>query len=1034
MKEQQINQIGKKEDHFIDEEFSPLDKMSKGGRREQVIQRNQENFWEEEVKEEKGDTKEEKEQQRTKRQRKQSWKNGDFLENLKEEKEPEGRGKETFFQEKDSTFAESLFTEENHLEGQKTESNEQEKRFFQEEKFFQRDCNRITDHLGKETIQNKPFLLQQKWIKQKDQKNKSFSTENLLKKGNNLSVEERVDKKEITFDKDTNEKDFFTDKEQIPVKKPSNKEKQRLDYQNGRKEKVEQSFVFLPTKEENPLLTEQDAFIGKEEPVIEESIMEEQESFFQEEVFDTGKNKKQETSKKRNSFAKKEEFLEDLKEESKSAKKEHSFYKKDTIFSKEEIVTMKQDFILAEEFISKPESLTLLVSEVVSTEKPENLKKENHCFISNRMGLKEESFAASKEEGISTKEEASFLFLQENFIEEDKEKNVPEEAVFQKEKDLFEKENLFEKEKHTASLKEKEKKKSDKQTKEEKQSFPQTKKKESIQKEHLPEEKEDIAISKSKKWERQKKKAERAEARLERSKEKLPKQKEYHWERIFDEKSGTGKYIVRVVEKEKDLRNPFLLEKTVRRLQGESREWIHRKVGEVEKENAGVEAAHKSEQVVEKTFGFVIEMPLSKQQKRKKRIERLEKKKRTEESLFLYQDYLEKHPELQKKVVQKQIQKKRIQREYAKNYRKKQAAKRKKEGWKKVDLFPEIIRKKIEKGKNQAAFLWMGGSILLFLLLFLTGISFCGALFGEMVSVVLTGSYFSEPKEIDQLELYFTWMEMELQDRLDRIEEEYPEYQEYEYSLEGIGHNPFALISYFSAKDSEFIASEKEQELEELFQESYGLTLTPKIEIRTKIETETRVDPVTRTEWEEEVEVEYEVRILEVELNVVSLEELAEERLDLEQKELFDLYLETKGGLQQFASPLATDWYHQISSFYGYRKHPITGQKQIHRGLDLAVPEGSPIYATHTGVVTTATYHNSYGNYVVITDENGFLTKYAHLSRFYVVEGEEVEQGSLIGEVGSTGNSTGSHLHLEVMKDGMYYNPIFYFATGESIP
>ncbi len=1015
-----------------------MDKKSKGGKREQVIQRNRENFWEEKVKEEKGDTKEEKEQQRTKRQRKQSWKNGDFLENLKEEKEPEGRGKETFFQEKDSTFAESLFTEENHLEGQKTESNEQEKRFFQEEKFFQGDCNRITDHLGKETIQNKPFLLQQKWIKQKDQKNKSFSTENLLKKGNNLSVEERVDKKEITFDKDTNEKDFFTDKEQISVKKPSNKEKQRLDYQNGRKEKVEQSFVSLLTEAENPLLTEQDAFIGKEEPVREESIVEEQESFFQEEVFDTGKKevpyKKQETSKKRNSFVKKEEFLEDLKGESKSAKKEHSFYEKDTIFSKEEIVTMKQDFILAEEFISKPESLTLLESEVVSTKKPENLKKENHCFTSNRMGLKEESFAASKEEGISTKEEASFLFLQENFIEEDKEKNVPEEVIFSKEKDLFVKEDLFEKEKNTAFLKEKEKKKSDKQIKEEKQSFPQTKKKESIQKEYLPEEKEDAAVSKSKKWERQKKKAERAEARLERSKEKLPKQKEYHWERIFDEKSGTGKYVVRVVEKEKDLRNPFLLEKTVRHLQGESREWIHRKVGEVEKENTAVEVAHKSEQVVERTFGFVIETPLSKQQKRKKRIERLEKKKRTEESLFLYQDYLEKHPELQKKVVQKQIQKKRIQREYAKNYRKRQAAKRKKEGWKKVDLFPEIIRKKIEKGKNQAVFLWMGGSILLFLLLFLTGISFCGALFGEMVSVVLTGSYFSEPKEMDQLELYFTWMEMELQDRIDRIEEEYPEYQEYEYFLEGIGHNPFALISYFSAKDSEFIASEKEQELEELFQESYVLTLTSKIEIRTKIETETRVDLVTGTEWEEEVEVEYEVRILEVELNVVSLEELAEERLDLEQKELFDLYLETKGGLQQFASPLAIDWYRQISSFYGYRKHPITGQKQIHRGLDLAVPEGSPIYATHTGVVTTATYHNSYGNYVVITDENGFLTKYAHLSRLHVIEGEEVEQGSVIGEAGSTGNSTGSHLHLEVMKDGLYYNPIFYFATGESIP
>lgn len=975
-KKKQINQNGQKEDSFIDEELSLLDKMSKGDKKEQVIQRNQENSWEKEVEEKKGDTKEKKKLQRAKRQRKQSWKNGNFLENLKEEKEQEWQGKEKLFQEKESTFTESLFTEENYLEREETASKEQERKSFQEEEFFQEDCNRITNHLEKET-------------------------------------------KKTTFDKDTNGKDFFTDKEQMSVKKPLDKGKQRLDYQNGRKEKVKHSLASLPTEVENPLLIEQDAFIEKEESVVEE-----QESFFQEEVFDTGKKevpcRKQKLSKKRNSFAKKEESLEDLKKESRSAKKEHSFYEKDTIFSKEEIVTMEQDFILAEEFISKPEPFTLLKSEVVSIKKPENLKKENHCFILNRMVLKEESFAASKEEDTSTKEESSFLFLQKNSIEEEKEK------------DLFEKEDLFVKEKNTASLKEK--KKSDKQTKEGKRSFPQTKKKESIQKEHLPEEKEDAAVSKSKKWERQKKKAERAEARLERSKEKLPKQKEYHWERIFDEKSGTGKYVVKKVEKEKDLRNPFLLEKTVRRLQGESRDWIHRKVGEVEKENTGVEAAHKSEQVVERTFGFVIETPLSKQQKRKKRIEQLEKKKKATESLFLYQDYLEKHPELQKKVLQKQIQKKRIQREYAKNYRKRQATKRKKEGWKKVDLFPEIIRTKIEKGKNRVAFLWMGGSILLFLLLFLTGISFCGALFGEMVSVVLTGSYFSEPKEIDQLELHFTWMEMELQDRIDRIEEEYPDYQEYKYSLEEIEHNPFALISYFSAKDSEFIANDKEQELEELFQESYTLTLTPTIEIRTKIETETRFDPVTGMEWEEVVEVEYEVRILEVELNVVSLEELAEERLDLEQRELFETYLETKGGLQQFASPLATDWYYQISSFYGYRKHPITGQKQIHRGLDLAVPEGSPIYATHTGVVTTAAYHSSYGNYIVIMDENGFLTKYAHLGRFYVAEGEEVEQGSVIGEAGSTGNSTGSHLHLEVIKDGVYYNPIFYFATGESIP
>lgn len=943
------------------EEFSPLDKMSKGRKKERMIQLDQEKDWDEKVEEKKGNTKEEKKQQKVEKQRKRNWKNGSFLENVKEEKEQEWKRKE-----------------------------------------------------------KNSFFLQQKWIKQEAQKNESFSIENLLRKEKSIPDKEEIGEKERFFDKDTNRKDLFTEKEQVFVRNPFDKGKQGFDYQNGRKEKMENSICSLSTKEENPLWIEQDVFIEKEE-----SIVERKESFFQEEMFDTVEQevpcRKQKLGKKRISFAKKEEFLEDLKKENVFVKKENSLYKKDAAFSKEEIVTMEQDFILAEEFISKPESLISLESEVVSIEEPENLRKENNRFISNTMVLEEESFAASKEEFTPTKEESSFIFLQENSIGTDKEKNFPEEkSIFQREKDLF--------------VKEKDEKKSDEQTKKFKRSFHQTTKKEPIQKGILREEKEEASVLKSKKWERQKKKAERAEVCLYRAKEKLPKQKEYHWERVFDEKSGTGKYVLKVVEKEKDLRNPFLLEKTAKYLQGESRDWVHRKVREVEKENTGLEAVHKSEQLLERTFGFVVEAPLSKQQKRQKRIEKLEKKKRTAESLFLYQDYLEKHPELQKKVVQKQIQKKRIQREYAKNYRKGQAAKRKKEGWKKTDLFPEMIKKKIEKGKNRTAFLWMGGGILFFLLIFLTGVSFCGALFGEMVSAILTGSYLSEPKEIDQLELNFTWMEMELQDRMDRIEEDYPDYQEYEYSLEEIGHNPFALISYFSAKDSEFIANEKEQELEELFQESYSLTLTPKIEIRTKMETETRFDPVTGVEWEEEVEVEYEVSILKVELEVISLEELAYERLDLEQKELFETYFETKGGLQQFASPLATDWYHQISSFYGYRKHPITGQKQIHRGLDLAVPEGSPIYATHTGVVTTAAYHSSYGNYIVITDENGFLTKYAHLSRFYVSGGEEVEQGSLIGEVGSTGNSTGSHLHLEVMRDGMYYNPIFYFATGKFIP
>ena len=102
----------------------------------------------------------------------------------------------------------------------------------------------------------------------------------------------------------------------------------------------------------------------------------------------------------------------------------------------------------------------------------------------------------------------------------------------------------------------------------------------------------------------------------------------------------------------------------------------------------------------------------------------------------------------------------------------------------------------------------------------------------------------------------------------------------------------------------------------------------------------------------------------------------------------------------------------------------------MHRGLDIALSEGTPIYATHDGEVTTAAYDSGYGNYIVITNSEGYTTKYAHLSSISVSQGQTVTRGTQIGAAGSTGNSTGSHLHLEMLKDGTYYNPIFYFDVG----
>ena len=108
-----------------------------------------------------------------------------------------------------------------------------------------------------------------------------------------------------------------------------------------------------------------------------------------------------------------------------------------------------------------------------------------------------------------------------------------------------------------------------------------------------------------------------------------------------------------------------------------------------------------------------------------------------------------------------------------------------------------------------------------------------------------------------------------------------------------------------------------------------------------------------------------------------------------------------------------------ITSPYGYRVDPINGSRSLHTGLDIAgTGAGSPIYAADNGTVVTAEMHRSYGNYVVINHNNGYYTSYAHMQRLLVSVGDTVANGQKIGLMGSTGRSTGPHLHLELWYGG----------------
>ena len=532
----------------------------------------------------------------------------------------------------------------------------------------------------------------------------------------------------------------------------------------------------------------------------------------------------------------------------------------------------------------------------------------------------------------------------------------------------------------------------------------------------------------SKKLDRLQNKAEKAGKKTEAARKKIPKKKEYSFERVFDEKTGKAKYVLTAVEKEKQFKPDSPVKVVAGRVGAEYSNFTHGKVAEVEKENSAVEGAHKTEQTAEDVYHFVKRNHKSGLQRKKEKVARLEKKQFKKEVNFRYQKFLEENPDMQektlKKQMQKRLQKQRIKREYAKARRAGQAAKNTKEAAAKSASFVTKVAKKMQEiASRNVSLLVTIGIFALILIMIMTAISSCGAMFSDGMSTTLAGSYMSVPAEIDAADLAFSELEMELQKEINNIETDYPDYDEYRYNLDAIGHDPFVLISYLSAVHTEFTASEVQSEIESLFEEMYELTLNPT--------TETRTRTVTDPETGEETEEEYTVTILEVTLTATDLGVVVAGHMNEEQKEIYALYNETHGLTQQFYTPLNLYWYSYVSSYYGYRINPVTGQEQFQRGVDIAVPTGTTVLAAMDGTVTTATYDASYGNYVVIEDSNGYCTKYAHMDTLSVSAGQTVTHGTTIGTTGNTGSSTGSHLHIECLYNGEYYNPLFYFDVGE---
>ena len=125
--------------------------------------------------------------------------------------------------------------------------------------------------------------------------------------------------------------------------------------------------------------------------------------------------------------------------------------------------------------------------------------------------------------------------------------------------------------------------------------------------------------------------------------------------------------------------------------------------------------------------------------------------------------------------------------------------------------------------------------------------------------------------------------------------------------------------------------------------------------------------------------------------------------------------------------PISSENMKQMASGYGYRRDPIYGTGRFHEGLDFAADTGTPVYATADGKVVHAGWKSGYGNLVEIDHGYGYVTRYAHLSKLKVKEGQSVKRGDQIAESGNTGKSTGPHLHYEVRYRDIPQNPINYY-------
>ena len=526
----------------------------------------------------------------------------------------------------------------------------------------------------------------------------------------------------------------------------------------------------------------------------------------------------------------------------------------------------------------------------------------------------------------------------------------------------------------------------------------------------------DVPFDRVKRFEQ---KAEKARAKADKAQQNLPKKTKIKKQRLYDEqkkKAKTRLQFEKEVRPQSDLyhRSPIAPAKTAASYAGlDAKSKLHSKIAEAEHENSAVEAAHKTEQKAETLAQYSVRTakyidgqrkaaPYQKAAKLRHRAEKAEIK-------AIHEKTLAENPQLKKSALKKFQQKQRIKKQYQKAKRAEQTAKAAK----------KTAQNTERATRRFAAFVWrhkiVFGVILIIALLVAwlgTVLSSCSVMLTTGTNSIMVSSYFAEDEDIYAAEEYYTGLEQDLQSRINRIESDYPGYDEYKYSMAQVGHNPYELISYLTAVYMDFKFDDIKGNLDELFNSQYHLRITETTERRTDGDGNA-----------------YDYKIL----NVTLTNDGFTQTLTADQRELYYIYLESKGNRDYL---FADDIY---ANEGGGQDYTIPGEALTDETFRRLITEAEKYlgYPYVWGGSTPATSFDCSGFVCWVFSNSGVYplsrtTAQGIYNQCARVSPQEAKPGDLIFFKGTYATSEISHIGIYV-GDGMMIhagNPIQYTSVN----